>query len=111
MNWLKERAIIFIILIVVIGVFAYLVLNKNESEKPSCLMNELTRDDLYDLALKEGLDISGMSEESIQEILNRPLCKDICLEQLEYSKQYPEEWFADDDLRAICDKVDLPLPI
>jgi len=76
----------------------------------SCLMYELDRAELTEIALKAGHDVSGLSEKSIAELLNLPQCKDICRQQLKYASEYPDEWFADSDLRKICNTVGIELP-
>ena len=81
-----------------------------ERNSYNCLMHELDKRELTGVALKEGLDVSGLSEQSLADTLNLPQCKDICRDELKYASEYPDEWLADNDLRKICNTVGITLP-
>ncbi|MDP3957157.1 MAG: hypothetical protein Q8Q10_01500 [bacterium] len=76
-----------------------------------CLNKETSKDEIKQIMAKEGLDISDVSEETLQQYVDLPRCEDICKKQLEYSKEYPDEWFADEDLRKICSNLGIKLPL
>lgn len=78
--------------------------DKNTSD---CLMEKMTLESLKQLASKENI---GVTQKDIDWVNQKPLCRDICIEQIKYAKEYPSEWYADKDIRAICNNVGLPLP-
>lgn len=76
-----------------------------------CLNKETSKKEIKQIMAKEGLDITNVSEETLQQFVDLPKCENICKKQLEYSKEYPDEWFADEDLRKICSDLGIKLPL
>ena len=50
------------------------------------------------------------AETVIQINKETPYCRDLCLEQLDYSKEY-DDWFAEDALRKTCADLGVNLPV
>lgn len=103
----------FVGIAILIGVIllAYLIgqnRSLKEANSTSCLMKKLTMQDVKEL-VGDKTDFE-IKQEYVDEINAKPLCKDICEEQLRYSQEHPNEWFADKDLRKTCIEVGIPLP-
>ena len=68
--------------------------NKNNSASAECLMHKVTLNELKDLMSGSEFFVTQID---VDEINKKPLCREFCLEQLNYSKKY-KDWFAEEDL-------------
>jgi len=80
--------------------------SKNESEKTSCLMSKMTLEKLIPIAAQEGITVT---QKDVDEINETPLCRDVCIEQRKYAQEN-SDWWANDDIRKICEEMGLSLP-
>jgi len=112
-DWVtKNKVLAFVIFWgLIIGI--PLVLSNTRAEKDeytvgACLMNRMTLSELRELAEKDNLGFIP-SQADLDKINEQPLCRDMCLQQQEYARNYTD-WFADDDVRKICSDIGLALP-
>ena len=103
----KKNLIIFGLVLVVVFVilfFRYSV--SNEDDKISCKYNEITPQLIKELGYE-----GEYNDEMIRQLNEEtPYCKDLCKEQLEYSKQYPDEWYTTNNFRKQCKELGITLP-
>jgi len=81
--------------------------SNNENNKIDCLTHKVTIEEL--ISLSTGTE-TAVTQEDVERINQKPLCRDICLEQIKYSKENLD-WQANNDLRNICREIGLPLSI
>lgn len=74
-----------------------------------CRSIEFTEDNLKEFVDEANIDLE-ISEKLVDLFNSKPLCIDYCTQQLEYSKDYPDEWFAENDLRKTCRDLGIELP-
>lgn len=83
---------------------------RNQADSPRsgelCMMRRLTLQEFRAMAESEGLN---PTQEDLDYFNKKPLCREVCLEQKRYSETYAD-WYADEDLRAICEGVGIDLP-
>lgn len=80
--------------------------SKKEASAVNCKSSEITLESVR--ALPGGEKFDAKTVRQVNE--ETPYCRDLCLQQLEYSKKY-NDWFAEKDLRETCADLGLPLPI
>lgn len=106
MEKLKENWPILVFILVILLVF-FIGRNKSKEEigRVSCKNEEITIDMVNKLAG------NGVYDEEMIKQINKetPYCRNLCLEQLEYSKQY-DDWSAEEDLRQTCNNLGIYLP-
>src|SRR3989344_6809663 len=91
--------LIFILIIILTFVIAHYRDNSdNNDSSQSCLMHKITLEELRGIASKEGIQVT---QSDVDQINQKPLCRDFCLEQLDYSKKY-DDWFAEEKLIKDC---------
>jgi hypothetical protein len=93
-------------IIVVIFMLTYQQSN-DENNKIDCLTHKVTIEELRSLSTGKGTTIT---QQDVDKINQKPLCKDICLEQIKYSNAFPN-WRANSDMRNTCKEIGLPLLI
>lgn len=83
--------------------------NQNNSDDSGmCLMHKITLEEAIEISKGTGV---APTQETVDEInKKRPLCRDVCQEQIKYSEENTD-WWAEDDLRKICEEIGLPLPV
>lgn len=85
---------------------AFLVNNYRSEKEAStftCKNKEITPEMVKELG-------GDYDEKTIKELNNEtPYCKDLCLEQLDYSKKY-SDWSAEENLRKDCADLGIILP-
>ena len=94
------------LIIVIVFILSYQTSN-NEDNKIDCLTHKVTIEELRSLSVGKGTTIT---QQDVDKINQKPLCKDICLEQMKYSNEFPN-WQANNDMRNTCKEIGLPLPI
>jgi hypothetical protein len=77
-------------------------------ENTLCRNMVLTRSELQGLVNLGGIDLE-VSQEFTDRFNGLPTCYEFCKTQLEYSNKY-DDWFAENDLRKICDEQGVNLP-
>ena len=80
--------------------------SKKEAGSVNCKFNEITLESVKNLPGGEEFDaetVRQVNEET-------PYCRDLCQEQLDYSKKY-SDWFAEDALRKTCADLGINLPV
>jgi hypothetical protein len=97
----------FYILTLTIFLIAFLVNNyrsKNEANSFQCKFQEITSDSVKDIG-------GDFDEKTIKEVNDKiPYCKDICLDELETAKKYPNEWYISKESRKLCEQAGISLP-
>ncbi|MCX6738121.1 MAG: hypothetical protein NTY11_01740 [Candidatus Parcubacteria bacterium] len=90
------------LIIVVVFMISYQSSNNQNTEnnKIDCVVSKVNAGELASLSARK----------IAEEINQKPLCKDVCLEQIKYSKVF-SDWQASNDMRNICKGIGLPLPI
>ena len=129
---MKKNIIIIVSILVVMTVFlifvAWFTYNSGYKQGSVETINQIQEDDIsitcreVDFTIESLQKIAnegGMNKDDINTIVDqeyvdqlnkRPFCKDFCADQLKYSQQYPDEWFAEDDLREYCRSFGIVLP-
>ncbi|MBU4023050.1 hypothetical protein KJ591_01655, partial [Patescibacteria group bacterium] len=89
---------VFLIIPFIIVVLFMINFNRtnNGNDKIDCLTHSVTFGELTSLSTG-----TVVTQEDVDEINQKPLCRDICLEQIRYSKENPH-WQANNGLRNIC---------
>lgn len=78
-----------------------------DGDKSDCLMEKMTLESLKQMASNEGIMVT---QEDLDWVNQKPLCRDVCNDQKRYAIEYPNEWYANEDIRVICENIGLPLP-
>jgi len=73
-----------------------------------CRMKDFSVDYLQGLADGGQVDLQ-INQEYVDWLNAKPLCIDFCKKQLSYSDEY-EDWFAENDLREVCESMGIVLP-
>lgn len=94
------------LIIVVVFMLSYQQ-SKEDNNRIDCLTHKVTLEELRSLSAGKGTIIT---QQDVDKINQKPLCKDICLEQIKYSNAFPN-WKANSDIRNTCKEIGLPLPI
>ena len=99
----NRYGIYIFIIIIIVAIFIGMNRSGKEANSITCKNEEITPEMVEKLG-------GNFDKKMVKELNDEtPYCKDLCLQQLDYSQKY-DDWSAEEDLRKSCADLGIFLP-